>query len=284
MNNPAQNPVAEITSSTKARGVQPGFAAQRFPAILLLGATFILCVGDAIAGTAVFNVSDPQIDKDGQIKITINGKRYPVAVKVGMNAGNKADAIASALGNAGFTVGHTPGSTSVTLPKLGAKNTISFDVGTTGELNDSIGVTGNVKVASVDFDNSDFSSLDYQGNVARFMSGFSTDRGSLVFSVSAQSLTSTSGVAIAQELYSLMEPEASAYGINLTLKGEDLCATFDPGSTVNGASVFFGTTSTSSGVIGRITTVPEPTSLALLCSGAIGVLGAVLRKRLKKAS
>ena len=235
------------------------------------------------AGNVNFKVSDPQISTNGKITITINGKAYPVSVTVGMKAADKADAIADALDNAGFTVSHNPGSTSVKLPAMAATNTVSFAVGTTGEQQDSITVSGTLVAASLDFNNPNFNPQNYQGGTAVFTGGFSTDAGSLAVSVNADSLSSTSGTAVAQALYSLLDPEASTFGVNLSLHGDVIDATFNPADTVNGAGVVFGTSSTSAGVIGSISSVPEPATLGLLCSGLLG-MGLIFRKRQQGAS
>jgi hypothetical protein len=263
----------------KGLDARPGMAARHIASIVILGAACFVIAPAANAGTVNFNVSDPQISKNGAITITINGKAYPVTVTVGMKAADKADAIADALDNAGFTVSHAPGSTSVKLPALPATNTASLAVGTTGEQQDSITIKGSVVVASVDFNNPNFSPHNFQGGDAVFTAGFSTDAGSFLSSVSAESLSSTSGTAVAQELYAEMEPEASTYGVNLSLNGDVIRATFDQADTVNGAGVIFGTSSTSAGVVGSISSVPEPASLGLLCLGLLG-MSVVLRKRL----
>ena len=153
-----------------------------------------------------------------------------------------------------------------------------------GMVTPDLSVSGNANLARVDFNNTDFNPVDYQGNPAIFTAGFSNDAGNMVLAVNAQSLSSTSGVAIADKFYSLMEPEASALGVSLSVSGGDLSASFNPGSTVNGAGVSFGTTSTSAGVVATISTVPEPASLTRLCSGALGIVGAILHTRRKKAS
>jgi hypothetical protein len=251
--------------------------------MLSLGLCALALSQSAIAGTVQFDVSDPQITKTGDITLTINGKSYPISVTVGMNAAKKADAIAAQLGSpsVGFTVDHAANSNRVKLPSMPASNTVSFDVGTTGESKDSIRISGSVLMnASVGFNNNNFSPFDNLGNFAVFTAGFSTDVGDLSFSLSSQSLPDTAGVTVADGLFMLLEPLANSYGVDLTLNGDTLSAQFDPALVQNGAGVFFGTTSTSAGVVGSIAAAPEPGSLSLLVVGA--TLVAVGRARRRK--
>ena len=275
-----QSAVSSVEEPRNTHRTRPDIVTRPVAAILIVSAACLLTLKGAQAGTVKFNVSDPQISNNGNITITINGKPYPVSVTVGMKAADKADAIADALDNAGFTVSHDPGSTTVKLPAMAATNTVSFAVGTTGEQQDSISISGNVLLASLDFNNPNFNPQNFQGGTAVFTGGFTTDAGSLAVSVSADSLSSTSGTAVAQALYSLLEPEASTFGVNLSLHGDVLGAAFNPADTVNGAGVIFGTSSTSAGVIGSISSVPEPATLGLLCSGLLG-MGVIFRKRLR---
>jgi hypothetical protein len=256
----------------------------RAASVLLLALLLLAMTGLVNADTVNFDVSDPQITKNGEITITINGKPYPVSVTTDMKAADKANAIASTLGTSGpggFTVQYTAGSTNVKLPKMPAANTVSLDMGTTGESNDTIRISGAVLAnASIQFNNSNFSPRDFQGGYAVFTGGFSTDVGDLSFSFSSQFLPNTSGTTIAAELYGLLQPQASAYGVDLSLSGSSIDATFNPADIQNGAGVIFGTSSNSPGVIGEIASqTPEPSSLLLLGSGVLGLSG-FLRQRL----
>jgi hypothetical protein len=237
----------------------------------------------ANAATIQFGVSDPQIDHAGNITLTINDKPYQISVKPGMTAGDKADAIASQLGSpsVGFTVDHKQGSDTVKLPKMPAANTVEFDGGTTGEKKDSIRISGAVLAdATIRFNNLNFNPLDYRGDFAVFTGGISTDLGDFAVSLSSQFLSDTSGTTIADEMFALMEPMASSYGVDLTLNGDTLDAQFDPRQVQNGAGIIFGTTSTSSGVTGSIETVaPEPRSISLFAAGSLLLAAGRWRKR-----
>ncbi len=251
--------------------------------VLALGLCAAFSIGhSANAGTIRFDVSDPQIDRAGEITITINGKPYKISVKPG-TAGDKADAIAAQLGSpsVGFTVDHKQGSSTVKLPKILDANTVEFDGGTTGEKKDSIKTSGSVLAdATIRFNNLNFNPRDFGGDFAVFTGGVSTDVGDLDFSFSSQFLPDTSGATIAGEMFTLMQPLASSYGVGLTLNGDTLGVQFDPMRIQNGAGIIFGTTSTSSGVIGSIETVtPEPTTLSLFAAGGLLIAVGSLRKR-----
>jgi hypothetical protein len=279
MKRPAPLPCSEIESSSNESRVQRGMAARNLVAILVFCASPFVTMAGARAGNVQINVSDPQVTTAGNVTITINKVPYPVGVTTTMNAGAKADAIADALRAKGITVTHTGGTPSIKLPNLPATSSFSFAVGTTGEQQDSVKFTGvTIKGANLSFDNPNFNPDNANGGAAVFTGGFSTDSGDLDVSVSSSSLANTSGTTIAQALYSLLEPEASSYGVNLTLQGDDISATFDPALTMNGAGIFFGTSSTSDGVVGSISSVPEPASVGLLCAGLLG-MGVILRRR-----
>lgn len=283
--------VRAATSQCKAKPVgvdaesRSGWKILRGRATSVLAFLFLLLAvaGVANAGNVQFEVSDPQITKNGKITITINGKDYPVSVTTDMKAADKANAIAATLGTngpGGFTVQYTNGSTHVKLPKMPAANTVSLDMGDTGESKDTIQISGTVVAdASIKFNNPNFSPRDFQGGYAVFTAGFTTDVGSLSYTFSSQFLSNTSGTTIASELFGLLQPSAGVYGVNLSLNGDTINATFDPADISNGAGVIFGTSSNSPSVIGEISgQAPEPSGLLLLGSGVLGLSG-FLRKR-----
>lgn len=262
---------------------------------IALGLCMMLSIArSAHAGTVRFDVSDPQIDHDGDITLTINGKPYKVSVTAGMNAGRKADAIAAQLGSpsVGFTVDHKTGSPTVKLPQMPDSNTVTFDPGKTGEQKDSIKISGAVIAdagAVIQFHNPQFDRLDYLGHFAVFTAGFSTDFGDLAYSIDSQSLPDTSGTTIAQALFALLEPQASSYGIDLSINGDTLDARFGSSAVQSGgAGVIFGTSAESDGLLASLTvsSVPEPSALtlALLGVAALGLVGYAQRLRKKAPS
>jgi hypothetical protein len=242
---------------------------------LTLGVVALLGLAPAAnAGTVRFDVSDPQIDHNGDITLTINGKPYKVSVKTGMDAAAKANAIASQLGSpsVGFTVDYKTGSTTVKLPKMPDANTVTFDPGTTGESKDSLKIGGSVLLnaqGDIQFRNPAFDPFDYLHRPSVFTAGFSTDLGTLTASVDSLSLPDTSGTTIAGALFAALQPQAGTYGVSLGINGDTLSTQFDPAAIQSGgAGLVFGTSAQDSGVSATLaTSVPEPATLVLVALG-----------------
>lgn len=269
---------------------------------LLLKSTFALglvCLGmistpitasaqDPNKGKPQLTTSDATNSQEQSVSVQItrdtggNTQVKNIKIPAKTLAGPKAVLIGKALKDAGVSNDVDAEKHTVTLTGLNMKDvtSIKFSGGATGEPQDFLTVA-DASRGGFGFDGPAYATLDSSGNYSSFTGGFVTDVGAFSATVTSNELPNTSGDAIAQWLDNALSPEASQFGVTLTLDGSDISVNFDPGSDQTIGGVSWGTTAQSPGSWGSITTsaTPEPSTMLLLGSGILGLAG-VLRKRM----
>jgi len=155
----------------------------------------------------------------------------------------------------------------------------------TGERPDSLRTSGKDPIGMIQFSSDAFPSCVVEEGdppsctPTEFTGGIISDRGDLVFTLSATDILDLSGAGVTAALYSKLAPSISNFDVQILnyMPGDDfLTFLFDPDKTLL-SEVVFGTTAAGGAVSGSLQAaepVPEPSSLvlvasALLCGGAV---------------
>lgn len=238
----------------------------KFKTAVFLFLTSLFLTDVALAASVTIETSKPLSDGVVLIEVTSGGVTQTVVVNnitSTMTEQEKRATILLGLIANGYDVDTGP--QSITINSLKSGTQVIFSSQTTGEGFDKLTAT-NI-AAFIEFDGG-FDQLDSLGNISTFLAGFSTDIGSVTQSFLADDFADLTASTIASTFYDALVIPADLIGINLTLSGSSLIASYDPG--VHGESVEFGTTSGAGTVAGSVTLPVPPISL-LFVSGLISL-------------